>query len=164
MAHAFSRFSYYLCCLLLHNPAPGTFTTLLFLSIALLPSVIYYTPSFSSPFPLSLLYFPHPFTPHALPAMPKKCALNFYPTDLSGASWLPLKPLLVYFLSLVFYLLIFSLFPLYFSLSPCFSVFNSPLLFNILPNMLFLSLQASLPASCGDHVAGWDGVRQGESG
>lgn len=92
MAHAFSRFSYYLCCLLLHNLAPGTFTTLLFLPIALLPPVIYYTPSFSSPFPLSLLYFPHPFTPHALPTLPKKCALNFYPTDLSGASWLPLKP------------------------------------------------------------------------
>ncbi|KAI4818266.1 hypothetical protein KUCAC02_011616, partial [Chaenocephalus aceratus] len=57
-------------------PAPGTSATLLFLPIAPIPSVIYSTPSFSSPFPLLN-------APHAFPTPPTKSALNFYPTDLS---------------------------------------------------------------------------------
>lgn len=40
-----------------------TFTTLLFLPIALLPSVIYYTPSSSSPFPPHAPLFPSPIYP-----------------------------------------------------------------------------------------------------
>lgn len=85
------------CCS--HNPAPGAFTTLLSLPIALLPSVIYYTPSFSSPFPPSLTPFISlTHLPPTLPMLPKKYALNFYPTDRSGASWLPPPRLLVCFL------------------------------------------------------------------
>lgn len=49
-----------------------TFTTLLFLPIALLPSVIYYTPSFSSPFPPHAPLFPSPIYPPRAPCAAKE--------------------------------------------------------------------------------------------
>lgn len=123
-----------------------TFTTLLFLPIALLPSVIYYTPSFSSPFPLMHLYFLLLFTPHALPVLPKKCILNFCLTDQSNTSRLPPKKLFAFSLLLYLFPFFFSLFDFLFYIVSLFNISHQHSAF-------------SLSSSCfmppwGDHVAG----------
>lgn len=100
------------------------------------------------PFPPSCTFISFSYLPpNALPVLPKDCILNFYLTDQSNTSRLPLKKLFAFSLLLYLFPFFFSLFDFLFFLSCLFSIFP----INIL---LFLS-----PAlvSCPPGVAMWQG-------
>lgn len=100
------------------------------------------------PFPPSCTFISFSYLPpNALPVLPKDCILNFYLTDQSNTSRLPLKKLFAFSLLLYLFPFFFSLFDFLFFLSCLFSIFP----INIL---LFLS-----PAlvSCPPGVTMWQG-------
>lgn len=103
------------------------------------------------PFPPLLLYFAHTFTPHPAPhkhSLHCKRCVHLISIPLISAVLTPMFVCLLH-------LLIFSLpppLPIFDFISLFFSIFSLTCCFCL-----------SLPP-VGDHVAGWDGVRQGESG
>lgn len=107
------------------------------------------------PFPPSCTFISFSYLPpNALPVLPKDCILNFYLTDQSNTSRLPLKKLFAFSLLLYLFPFFFSLFDFLFFLSCLFSIFP----INIL---LFLS-----PALVSCPPPGWPcgRVRRGEAG
>lgn len=103
---------------------------------------------FLLPFPPSCTFISFSYLPpNALPVLPKDCILNFYLTDQSNTSRLPLKKLFAFSLLLYLFPFFFSLFDFLFFLSCLFSIFP----INIL---LFLSPALVSCPPRGDHVAG----------
>lgn len=100
------------------------------------------------PFPPSCTFISFSYLPpNALPVLPKDCILNFYLTDQSNTSRLPLKKLFAF--SLLLYL-----FP-FFSPSLTFCFFLS-CLFSIFPINILLFLSPAL-VSCPPGVTMWQG-------
>lgn len=75
------------------------------------------------PFPPSCTFISFSYLPpNALPVLPKDCILNFYLTDQSNTSRLPLKKLFAF--SLLLYLFPFFFLPLWLSVFFILSLFN----------------------------------------
>lgn len=99
------------------------------------------------PFPPSCTFISFSYLPpNALPVLPKDCILNFYLTDQSNTSRLPLKKLFAF--SLLLYL-----FPFF---SPSLTLFFLSCLFSIFPINILLFLSPAL-VSCPPGVTMWQG-------
>lgn len=102
------------------------------------------------PFPPSCTFISFSYLPpNALPVLPKDCILNFYLTDQSNTSRLPLKKLFAFSLLLYLFPFFFSLFDFLFFLSCLFSIFPINILLFLSPALV------SCPPPPG--VAMWQG-------
>lgn len=101
------------------------------------------------PFPPSCTFISFSYLPpNALPVLPKDCILNFYLTDQSNTSRLPLKKLFAFSLLLYLFPFFFSLFDFLFFYLVSFQYFPSTFCFSCL-QLLFHA-----PPPRGGHVAG----------
>lgn len=101
------------------------------------------------PFPPSCTFISFSYLPpNALPVLPKDCILNFYLTDQSNTSRLPLKKLFAFSLLLYLFPFFFSLFDFLFFLSCLFSIF---------PINILLFLSPALVSCPPPGVAMWQG-------
>lgn len=89
------------------------------------------------PFPPSCTFISFSYLPpNALPVLPKDCILNFYLTDQSNTSRLPLKKLFAFSLLLYLFPFFFSLFDFLFFLSCLFSIFPINILLFLSPALV----------------------------
>lgn len=109
------------------------------------------------PFPPSCTFISFSYLPpNALPVLPKDCILNFYLTDQSNTSRLPLKKLFAFSLLLYLFPFFFSLFDFLFFYLVSFQYFPSTFCFSCL-QLLF---HAPPGVTMWQGKTGWSRARQ----